>query len=842
MILLQALALAPLLAAHAAGGQAAAWQGPSKKWMEKHMRELEKHIKIDWNRPPTTRVFWTNEFTCPYYALSSLTTNFESVLELANRSTSRAAAKAPPPRYRIYPVIVPQGKPENNFTPNPISLTAEKAKTKIDSKASGWNAGAQLSVPFGSGGGSVGVSGGYHAEYTSGTTETDSAGIHWECPPGYRCEVQSWTLHLEATSICVRKPAITGTKRLDPCLVKRLECDQYRQFALRECATVDGRVAGHRLEPCTVRAPLVNLDGTPVTENVYIMADLADPAGPIVLRVLGDWLKLDNGRLYNQASRKFKNSGAGDEYADEAAARPRIPAGARVVRVEGADMLLDNGTWIDQLSGETWLDQPPDVVGYRSGGWLELGNGQFYKPETDQFWSDDKGKPYRSARLTRPGIPKGSVARGFADGWVKLKGGKWINPEFGKTLSNKAWRQLGIPFDHKHAGGSGRGSRAGGGGGEARRYDEDGADDGEAGGRGHDRDYAYGYSYRSLGADEDEGDSYDRDRHRYRYAYGDEDRDGGYDGQGDVGRAQYLRADYEDDYEVRNGDESQDDDPYAADRGHDDDPWDGDEGQVDGHEDWHVGDEEYDSRNRYDGRNAYDDRFSNSRGTSGHDQPDSAREWWHSHDDAHRPASAYTNHARSDDDAQPYDGDGWPARRSKRGAGNDEPGPVEEALAEDYVYGGDEEAYPKRGSDGSDEGVGRDDDGYGYGYEGEGGGEDGRYLRDDGGYEDEDEAVDDGQGRDDDGYGYGYEGEGGGEDGRYLRDDGGYEGEDEAVDDGQGGGDDAGTPRSIGAEDSGPLPRGGGRQAAVPPSRADAVPTNGTVHRARPGGARNGGA
>lgn len=435
-MLFHVAALATLLATRVAGE--AVLQGPNEKWMDSRMKELEKSI-IDWNNSPTALVHQETEESCSErWAPWSTKTKFKVLHRLVQPSDKHG--KSSPARFKIYPIIVSQKTPENNFGDTPITLSVERAKAKIDTESRGWNAGTQMNAPFGSSGGGVSLSASYNQEHTTGTTETDSTGARWDCPPGHRCEIQSWTLHLMVTGTCARMPIIKSLGiDINPCTQpEELDCSQFKAFREKECPSS----GGYRQENCTVRTPLINHDGTPVAENVYIMTKLTVHKAPKVVSVRRNWLKLDTGKLYNPVSRKFKDSPNGKKYTADDEPTPELPEGAKFRKVEGSRLLLNDGTWLDQDTGKPWKPQaPPRVLGYKSGGWLRLSNGYLYNPETDKYWDEKKKAPVPDAdSLPRPDVPKGTVAVGFSHGLVKVKDGGWIDPDFGGVLSKNATR------------------------------------------------------------------------------------------------------------------------------------------------------------------------------------------------------------------------------------------------------------------------------------------------------------------------------------------------------------------------------------------------------------------
>lgn len=403
-----------------------------QKWVEFRMKELQKSIDIDWDNPPTEQIYQIKEATCHAQLTSfcNAMTEFRMTHRLTRPDGKGVGQEAP--KYTIYPKIAPQHSPKNNLGDSPLFLSVEKATTLIDMKSKGWNAGAQLSMPFGNTGASVTLSGSYHEEETKGATKSSSEGFNWECPRFHRCEIQDWTLHLQVEGICDRIPTIKRCEReIDPCYnTEDLECDQYISFGERECSSS----GGYRQEKCTVRTPLLNYDGTPVTETVYIMTKLEVAPAPRVVGVLEDWLKLDNGKLFNQVSQKFKDSGNGKEYSSEDEPKPELPEGAKVTQVKGSLLLLNNGYWLDADTGNQRLSQAPRVTGFTEGGWLKLDNDQFYRPETDEFWDPEIGAPRHNPELIRPSVPKGTKVVGLSNGWVKIKGGSWLQPDFGLTL------------------------------------------------------------------------------------------------------------------------------------------------------------------------------------------------------------------------------------------------------------------------------------------------------------------------------------------------------------------------------------------------------------------------
>ncbi|PHH84529.1 hypothetical protein CDD83_1798 [Cordyceps sp. RAO-2017] len=161
-------------------------------------------------------------------------------------------------RISAFPQINVEGRDQADEAA--VEMVLSESTAVLDSVSRGWSASAHGTVnPFGVIGGSISYE--ENKQNTQSRTVTKDYTRRYSCPPWHRCQLHTWAWHVEIRAGCRRVPILKCSREVKVCEAERLDCPSYKRFADQWCLT-----AAYSTERCTVRVPLLDRAGNPISE------------------------------------------------------------------------------------------------------------------------------------------------------------------------------------------------------------------------------------------------------------------------------------------------------------------------------------------------------------------------------------------------------------------------------------------------------------------------------------------------------------------------------------------------------------------------------------------------
>lgn len=222
---------------------------------QKFLKEIENNFQVVSDNPPKYKSDEISEPTCFAYVGSCNPTYFHLQHSFIN-GTARAS----------YITQVEHGI--HNIGNTDVKLTVTQSTAVALGTTKGWNIGAKYTISGDIVGTKNGleISGGYSESKSETVTTTRTIASEVVCRPGYACEIQTWTFHVQVEGYCKTRPIINCGGEYDACEKATNICSQYFDYFNKFCSKKKLAATTH----CKSQTVINDASGKPLTKLVLV--------------------------------------------------------------------------------------------------------------------------------------------------------------------------------------------------------------------------------------------------------------------------------------------------------------------------------------------------------------------------------------------------------------------------------------------------------------------------------------------------------------------------------------------------------------------------------------------